>query len=122
MTVTDTASMSRTNPGSRPIRPTTGRVLRAVAGLVAAIALFFGAGIAYIIGAVVATGCFIGCNDPDPIAGIPILMAAVVLLALALAALWWALFNRHWSRVWRALGIFGAVLTVVLVALVSSAW
>lgn len=122
MSVTDTALMSRTDPGSRRMSPTTRRVLRAVAGLVAAIALLFAAGIAYIIGAVVATGCFIACNDPDPTAGISILMAAVALLTLALAALWWGFFNRHWSRVWRALGILGAVLTVVLVALVSSTW
>lgn len=120
MPVTKTTSMSRTDPGPKPMSPTTRRALRAVAGLVAAIALLFAAGIVYVVGAVVATGCFIECNDPNPTAGIPILMAAVVLLALALAALWWGLFNRQWSRVWTALGIMGAVLTVVLVALVGS--
>jgi hypothetical protein len=97
-------------------RSTTQRAIRAVAGLAAAAALVFAAGIAYLVGAVTATGCFIECNDPNPEFGIPILMASVVLLDLALAALWWGFFNSHWRRVWKVLGLGGAVLAMALVA------
>lgn len=99
----------------------TWRVARGVAGIVAAVASFCGAAVALFFGVVVTTGCFIGCTEPDPLAGVPILFLAVALVALGLAALWWGFFNRHWRRAWTTLGILSSVATIALLSMVATA-
>ena len=109
-------------PGVKRSGSSTGRrVLRAVVGIAAAITAFVAAAVAFVAGAIVTTGCFIGCTEPDPLAGIPILLLAVALAAVGLAALWWGFVNRHWRRAWITIGCLSAMATFAVLSIIESA-
>lgn len=92
--------------------------VRILLGVIGAALLGFGAVVAMFIGAVVTTGCFISCDGANPVVGIPILLIAAVAATLALLTLWWGFVDRHWVRAIVAIGSFGIVGAIVLIAAV----
>ncbi|NNF64796.1 MAG: hypothetical protein HKN07_11150 [Acidimicrobiia bacterium] len=88
---------------------------RVILGVIAAGATAFGAFVAMAIGFIVTTGCFFSCDDPQPLIGIPLLLASVGLAAVSLGSLWWAFVDRHWRTVLRVLLFLGAISAALLV-------
>lgn len=88
---------------------------RVVLGVIAAAATAFGSFVAMIIGFILTTGCFISCDDPQPLIGIPLLIGASLLAALCLASLWWAFVDRKWRTVVRVLTFLGTISAALLV-------
>jgi len=76
------------------------RIARVVGGIAAAVSFAYGALIALFVGAVITSGCFFECNDPNPVGGVPILALAAVLAGLTVATLVWAVTQRtYWPLV-----------------------
>lgn len=88
---------------------------RVLLGVIAAAATAFGAFIAMAIGYIFTTGCFFSCDDPQPLIGIPLLLAAVGLGAVSLGSLWWAFVDRHWRGAVRVLLFLGTISAALLI-------
>ena len=88
---------------------------RVILGVIAAAATAFGAFVAMAIGYIVTTGCFFSCDDPQPLIGIPLLLAAAGLASVSLGSLWWAFVDRHWRRVVRVLLVLGTIAAALLI-------
>lgn len=71
--------------------------LRALIGTGVIAAGGFGAFVAWFIGIVWYTGCFIGCSDPNVIGGIGMMIVAAALVGAAVAAAGFAFYG--WRRV-----------------------
>jgi hypothetical protein len=89
--------------------------LRIALGIAAAAMFGSMAVVTFVVGSVLTTGCFMSCDEPNLLAGIPTLVAAAGLAALGIAALWWGAVDGHWSSAWRVLAVVGAAGAVVLV-------
>lgn len=100
------------------LSPTTRTVLRVAAGIAVGIAAGFGTLILFFFGAITATGCFIECNDPNPVGGALLLAGAVFGAALTVASVVWGAIG--WNRrvlVKVAAAVAGLATLVVLVSL-----
>ncbi len=72
---------------------------------------------AVFVGFVSITGCFLTCDDPNVLAGVPLLFLAAFLGALGLGTFWWGLVDSYWRtaiKVLTVLAIGGALLLVGL--------
>lgn len=118
MTTTDTDRVTQTGSGRwSPSWAKWPRVLiRIGLGIAAALVAGIGAAIALFFGVIEATGCFIGCNDPAPLVGVPLLALAAGLSTVGLVALWWAIVDRYWKGTLRTLAIVGSIFGLGLIA------
>ena len=66
-----------------------------------------GAVVAGVIGAIVYTGCFIGCSDADPVGGVLLGLLAFVLLV---GGPWLAIVMWRTARTWRAVKVWAGIL------------
>ena len=83
-------------------------------------ALAIGATVAeYVVGLVATTGCFLECQDPNLLLGLPSLAVAPALFASGLAALWWGLVDRHWRTAVEVLVAVAFVGFFALMAIVT---
>lgn len=65
------------------------------------------------IGSVATTGCFLTCEEPNLLAGIPLLVLGGILVVVTLHLLWWGLVDRYWrtaSKVLAGIAIGGTML------------
>lgn len=96
------------------------RMPRVLAGLALAGGLGFAAFWAFIIGAVLTTGCFFTCEEPNPLAGVPILVLSGVLAGGAVGAAAWSVttVSIRWTARVIALpaSVVGVVVALILVA------
>lgn len=96
------------------------RVARVVGGLAAAVALAYGTLIAFFIGAIVTTGCFFECNDPNPVGGLPILASAGLLAGATITATVWAVTTRRLWPLVKTVGTVSAGLGVIAALVLTS--
>lgn len=109
-TVRPSADTSRT-PDPRPRVPVWARWLAFVAGVAGLLAV----GPAVMVGAIVYTGCFFECSDPDRLGGTVLLMSAAGLVALAVGAFGLAATGR-WTTARTAALVTAVPASVLAVA------
>lgn len=93
------------------IRP----IVRVVLGLVSALAAGFGALVAWFVGIVVYTGCFIGCGDPNRPVGSLLMALAAALTGVIVAGVDYAFRGwdrRRSTRMWLIGAVIGSALSV----------
>ena len=78
------------------LSPTTRTVLRVAAGIAIAIATGLTTLIVFFLGVVTATGCFIECNEANPLGGALLLAGAVLGAAATVTAAVWGVIG--WNR------------------------
>lgn len=118
MTITDTTRATSTRGNrERAALPTW---LRVVLGIAAAVIAGFAAFVALAIGAIVTTGCLMGCTTPDPVAGAPILALSAALFSLSLVGAWWAFVNKHWRTALTAIAAIGVICAIGLVLVIEA--
>lgn len=76
--------------------PSIHPAVRAIIGIAVTIGAGFGALVAWFIGIVTFTGCFISCGDPNELGGMGLMAIAAVLVGLVVAGLGYAFIG--WKR------------------------
>lgn len=88
--------MTNTDP-----QPTSGdRVARVILAVLIALGLGFVAFVLLFLGVTTATGCFIGCTDPNLIVGVPLLIGAVASGAAAVTTVVWGWVGGRIAPLW----------------------
>lgn len=82
-------------PDTTP-QPTIHPAVRVIIGIAVAIAAGFGVLVAWFVGIVTFTGCFISCGTPNEIGGMGLMAVAALLTGLTIAALGYVFVG--WSR------------------------
>lgn len=84
-------------------------ILTYLVGIAALAALF--------VGYIETTGCFMTCEEPNLLAGIPLLVLGGFLAILSLATVWWGLVDRYWRTVTRVLTALAIGSTILMIGL-----
>lgn len=101
------------------LSPTTRTVLRVATGIAIGIAAGFGTLILFFIGAVTASGCFIECNDPNPVGGGLLLAGAVACASLTVASVVWGAIGWNRRVLVRVAASVAALATLIVLVAVS---
>jgi hypothetical protein len=98
---------------SAPSAPMIHPAVRIIIGLVAAGAAGFGALVAWLIGIITFTGCFISCGTPEPLAGSALMILTAGLVGVVVVSLDYAIRGWKQRRSLRVLA-YGSALGAVL--------
>jgi hypothetical protein len=93
--------------------------IRVIVGAVVAAAAGWGTLIAWFVGIIEFTGCFISCGDPNPLGGVGLMAVAAGLLGATVAAVGFAIIGwqkRVMLKLWLIGTGIGAILGIASLA------